>query len=216
MNNRYTFNPRVFDNTNNFYRFLGGVRSQINEDWMFESAFYYSKYDISFANSNLVLAGQFNKMIAGTATDDNGNLIPPLDFFAIDPVGTGPGQVSAAQFATAFGANIRNLSSFQRVVDAKIVGFPFSLPGGKVGFTLGGEFRVEGFKVQDSPEIFVGSVPIQQIDKKRDIYSAFSEVSIPIVGQSMNIPFVYNLELALAGRSRSLPRASVKTHGFRK
>jgi iron complex outermembrane receptor protein len=86
------------------------------------------------------------------------------------------------------------------VIDGKIVGFPFSLPAGKVGMSLGAEFRMEGFKATDSPEIFLGSTPIANIDKNRDITSQFAEVSVPIVGQAMNIPFVYNLELGLAGR----------------
>jgi iron complex outermembrane receptor protein len=201
VNNRFNPNfPRIFDNTNNFYRFLGGVRSQINEDWFFETAAYYSKYDIEYSNKNLVIADQLNAMIAGTATDFNGAPIPPLDFFALNPIGNGPGQVSGAQFATIFGSNLRTLSSFQRVFDAKIVGFPFSLPAGKVGISFGGEYRVEGFKVEDSPEIFVGSVPIGLINKKRDIYSIFGEINIPLVSSAMKIPFIYNLEIGLAGR----------------
>src|SRR3712207_7594686 len=43
--------------------------------------------------------------------------------------------------------------------DAKVFGFPFKLPGGALGVSVGGEFRTEGFKFQNSPEIFVGSVP---------------------------------------------------------
>ncbi|MGI9114326.1 MAG: hypothetical protein ACR2FX_04710 [Chthoniobacterales bacterium] len=185
VTNRYNqTNPRVFDTTNNLYRFLGGIRSQITPDWTFETAAYYSKYDISFVNSGLVNAGQLNAMIAGTAVDANGQPIGPLDFFAVNPVGTNPGQVTRDQFNTIFGANLRDLSSFQRVFDAKLTGFPFELPGGKIGVSIGGEFRQEGFKVVDSPEIFVGSVPIQNIDVKRDIYSFYGELSIPIVGAS--------------------------------
>ncbi len=201
VTNRYnTSNPRIFDNTNNLYRFLGGIRSQITPDWTFETAAYYSKYDITFVNSNLVNAQQLNAMIAGTAVDANGASIPPFDFFAVNPIGTNPGQVTRDQFNTIFGANIRQLSSFQRVFDAKLVGFPFELPGGKVGLSLGGEFRQEGFKISDSPEIFVGSVPVGIVDRKRDIYSFYGELSIPIVGASMNVPGVYNLEVNLAGR----------------
>jgi len=190
VRNRYQVAPRIFDNNNNFYRFLGGLRSQINEDWMVEAAGYYSKYDITYTNSNLVIADGLNNLIANEG----------LDFFRLDPIGNGPGQVSGDLFATAFGTNIRSLSSFQRVFDAKIVGFPFSLPAGKVGFTLGGEYRLEGFKVKDSPEVFLASVPIQDINKKRAIQSVFSEISIPIVSSAMNIPAIYSLELNLAGR----------------
>jgi outer membrane receptor protein involved in Fe transport len=190
VRNRYQVAPRIFDNNNNFYRFLGGLRSQINEDWMVEAAGYYSKYDINYVNSNLVIADGLNNLIANEG----------LDFFRLDPIGNGPGQVSGDLFATAFGTNIRSLSSFQRVFDAKVVGFPFSLPAGKVGFTLGGEIRLEGFKVKDSPEVFLASVPIAEINKKRQIESVFSEISIPIVSSTMNIPAIYSLELNLAGR----------------
>jgi iron complex outermembrane receptor protein len=195
---RYQTNPRRFTQTATFYRFLGGLRSQITPDWMVESAAFYSRYDIQYINRNLVNASVLNAMIAGK--DLAGNDIPALDFFARQPVGTGPNQISQEQFDTIFGANFRTLDSFQRVFDAKVVGFPFSLPGGKVGFTLGGEYRVEGFKVADSPEIFVGSVPIGQINVKRDISSFYTEFSIPIVGPQMKVPGIYSLELNLAGR----------------
>ena len=199
-NQRYQTNPRQFTQDSNFYRILLGARSQITADWSFETAAYYSNYQINFVNQNLVIAPQLNAMIAGTAVDGNGNPIPAMDFFARNPVGTGPGQVSAEQFATIFGSNFRNLHSFQRVFDAKVVGFPFSIPGGKIGFSIGGEFRVEGFKVSDSPEIFIGSVPIGIINVRRDIGSFYMETSIPIVGTEQHIPFIYNLELDLAGR----------------
>jgi iron complex outermembrane recepter protein len=195
---RYQTNPRIFTQTANFYRFLGGLRSQINEDWMVEGAAFYSRYDIQYINRNLVNANVLNAMIAGKDLD--GNAIPALDYFARQPVGTAPNQISQEQFDTIFGANFRTLDSFQRVFDAKVVGFPFSLPGGKLGFTLGGEYRVEGFKVADSPEIFVGSVPIGQINVKRDIESVYTEFSIPIVGPQMKVPGIYSLELNLAGR----------------
>jgi iron complex outermembrane receptor protein len=198
--NRYQTNPRIFTNDSNFYRILGGLRSQITEDWMAEAATYYSHYTIDYVNRNLVNADQLNAMIAGTAVDNNGNPIPAFDFFAQNPVGTNPGQVSQEQFATIFGNNIRKLDSFQETFDAKIVGFPFSIPGGKVGISVGGEYREEGFKVNDSPEIFVGSVPIQEINATRSIYSFYGEMSIPIVSSSMKVPGIYSLELSLAGR----------------
>lgn len=199
-NNRYQTNPRRFTNDSNFYRFLGGLRSQINENWTAEAATYYSKYQIDAVTANLVNANQLNAMIAGTATDFAGNLIPAFDFFARNPVGTSPGQVSQDQFNTIFGNNIRKLDSYQEVFDARVTGFPFKLPGGPLGIAFGGEYRLEGFKVQDSPEIFVGSVPIQEINAGRSIQSAFAELSIPIVGSDQKIPGIYSLELSLAGR----------------
>ncbi len=92
------------------------------------------------------MATQLNAMIAGTALDFNGNTIPPLDFFARNPIGTNPGQVTAAQFGTIFGTNIRSQSSYQEVFDGRVTGFPLHLPGGDVGLSFGGEYRLEGIQ----------------------------------------------------------------------
>src|SRR5450432_2564779 len=197
---RYQSHPRLFDDDSNFYRFLVGARSEITKDWTVETAAYYSKYNIDFVNSNLVNATQLNAMIAGTAVDNSGNPIPALDFFARNPIGTGPGEVSGPQFNTIFGSNIRAQSSYQEVFDGKIVGFPLHLPGGDVGFSVGGEYRQEGFKLTDSPEIFVGSVPVQDVNVGRNVQSAYAEVDVPIFGPEQKIAGLYALELDLAGR----------------
>ncbi|MGI9087674.1 MAG: TonB-dependent receptor domain-containing protein [Chthoniobacterales bacterium] len=199
--NRYqNIAPRRFADDTNFYRFLIGVRSQFAKDWTAEAAVYYSHYQIDFANSGLVILNNLNDAI--NASNPDGSPIPgtTLDFFARNPIGTGPGQVSAATAATFFGTNIRKQDSYQEVFDGRITGLPFMLPGGPFGIALGAEYREEGFKAQDSPEIFLGSVPISPINKGRSIESAFAEVSVPIVGSSMHVPGVYNLEINLAGR----------------
>jgi len=199
-NQRFQNKPRTFTDDSSFYRILAGLRSQISKDWTIEAAGYYSNNSIDFVNSGLVNATQLNAAIAGTAVDFSGNPIPPLDYFARNVVGTGPGQLTGAQFNTLFGSNIRAQSSYQEVFDAKVTGFPFHLPGGDLGVSFGGEYRQEGFKLQDSPEIFVGSVPVQDINVGRAVKSAYAEVSIPVIGPQMKIPFVYSLDLDLAGR----------------
>jgi iron complex outermembrane recepter protein len=187
---RFQTNPRIFTDDTNFVRFLGGLRSQISKDYSFETAYYYSNYNVNFQNSNLVRADNINNAIANLG----------YDFFARNPVGTNPGQVSAATFDTFFGTNIRNLQTYQKVIDAKFTGFPFSLPAGPFGFAIGGEYRQEGLKAQDSPEIFVGSVPIADINRNRGIYSLYAELNFPLVSPQMKIPGIYAMDLSLAGR----------------
>jgi iron complex outermembrane recepter protein len=204
-NNRYQTNPRRFTNDNDFYRVLGGLRSQLTDaqhgNWTLEGAAYYSHYGITFVNQNLVNAGVLNSLIAGTF-DVNGNVVPgsTLDFFAIDPIHNGSRSIDPAIFNTIFGDNIRRLDSYQRAFDAHITGFPFAIPGGEVGVAGGVEYRAEGFKFQDSPEIFIGSVPTPASNHGRNIFGAFAEVAIPIVGSQQEIPFIYSLEVRLAGR----------------
>src|ERR1022692_3052872 len=50
------FDPRTFTNDGSFYRLLGGLKSQINQDWYAEVATYYSHYSIDFVNGGLVNA----------------------------------------------------------------------------------------------------------------------------------------------------------------
>ncbi len=201
IGNRYQTNPREFHDDTNFYRLLGGVKSQITPDWSFDAAGYYSNYAIDFANNNLVVTNQINAMIAGTATDPNGNLIAPLNFFARNPIDpTGIAGPTLAQFNSIFGTNIRKQNSFQQAFDATITGFPLTLPGGKLGVSFGGAYYINGFSVVDSPEVFVGSVPIQDINVTRGQYAFFGELSVPIVGSSMKVPGVYSLDIDLAGR----------------
>ena len=196
------YGPRTFTDDLNFYQVLGGIKSQINKDWYAEVAVNYSHYAIDFVNGGLVVGNRLNQLINegdasfGTAANPGGF----LDFFAINPVGTGPNQVSLAEFLTVFGNDIRSQTSYQRDFDAKIVGFPFELPGGPLGVSLGVEYRIEGFKVDDSVEGFIDSVPILPINRGRFIDSVYGEVRIPIVGSEMNIPGIYNLEIGLSGR----------------
>jgi len=201
--NRYQSHPRTFEDSSDFYRILGGLRSQINKDWFAEGAFYYSHYTIDYVNGGLVSAPQLNALIAGNAAGFEHQY---LDFFARNPLGivspTDPASVpfSQAAFDSIFGNNIRKLDSYQKTFDARITGFPFELPGGGVGVSVGAEYRDEGFKVADSPEIFVGSVPIGIIDVGRGISSYYGEVRVPIVGSEMQVPWIYSLELSAAGR----------------
>ena len=202
VGNRYQDHPRTFEDTSDLYRLLGGLRSQINKDWFAEGAVYYSHYTIDYVNGGLVNAVQLNDLIAGTAPGFENQY---FDFFARNPVGEtanvkGALPLCQAAFDSYFGDNIRKLDSYQKAFDARITGFPFELPGGGVGVSVGAEYRDEGFKVADSPEIFVGSVPIGIIDVGRGISSYYGEVRIPVVGSEMQVPWVYSLELSAAGR----------------
>jgi iron complex outermembrane recepter protein len=204
-NNRYQTNPRRFTNDNDFYRYLGGLKSQLTDadhgNWYTEAAAYYSNYQITFVNENLVNATALNALIAGQF-DANGVLIPgtALDFFALDPIHNGSRSVDPVLFNGIFGDNIRELVTYSRAFDWIIRGFPFELPGGPVGVAGGVEYFAEGFKYQDSLEAFIGSVPTPASNHGRNVFGAFAEVRIPIVGSQQNIPFVYNFELDFSGR----------------
>jgi iron complex outermembrane receptor protein len=202
--NALTINPRTFTNDGSFYRILGGIRSQINKDWFAEVATYYSHYEISFLNGGLVNGVALNNLIengngSGIAPTTSSNPGGYLDFFAVNPT-IGATAIPLSEFQTIFGNDIRIQDSYQRDFDAKVVGFPINLPGGPLGVSVGADYRIEGFKVSDSLENFIASVPIKAINRGRFIDSFYGELAIPIVGSEMNIPGIYNLNIGLSGR----------------
>ncbi len=215
-NNRFLTNPRVFRNDTDFYRIVAGLKGEIVKNVNYEVAFNGSRDELTFKNPNLVIASDVNAAVRGgydaagnavPATFDaagnvltpagnysivRGNLQPSLDFFARSN--------PTAAIQNIFGTNIRYLVTKFDGVDGKITAFPFELPAGPVGFAFGGEWRHEFLKGNDSPEVFVGSVPIGDINVGRDVYAGFAEVQVPLVSPSMKIPGVYRADLDAAGR----------------
>lgn len=94
----------------------------------------------------------------------------------------------------------------------------FVLPGGNVGIAAGIEWRRETFYDDRDPRLdgtitftdsvtgvfngsdVAGTSPSPDTDGKRNVYSAFTELFIPVVGPEMGIPLIESLNLQLAGR----------------
>ena len=204
VNNRFVNVPRVFRNDNDFYRVVAGLKGEIIPNYNYEVAFNSSRDENTTKNPGLILLSNLNAAIAGgyDAAGNplaggpfsivNGNVQPALDFFARNPAAGSTNGIS--------GDNIRYLVSKFSGVDGKVTAFPVNLPAGPLGFALGGEYRHETIKAQDSPEQFVGSVPIGEIDTGRYVQAGFAEIQIPVVGPDMKIPGVYRFDLNGAGR----------------
>jgi iron complex outermembrane receptor protein len=206
--NRYQIaGPRRFTDDSDFYRLLGGLKSQITDaqhgNWYAEGAVSYSHYSIDFVNQGLV-ANSINNLIV--AQDANHNPIPgtTLDFFALDPLHDGARSISLDTFHSMFGSTIRKQDSYLRSFDAQIRGDLFNLPGGPVSVAFAPQYYVEGFKLVDSPEIFIGSVPTANVSAGRYTFAAASELKIPIVSPEMNVPFIYSMEVTLQGRYQTI------------
>ena len=206
--NRYQSNPRVFTNDSDFYRLLGGLKSQITDadhgNWYAEGTAHYSHYSIDFVNRNLVNAPVLNSLIV--AQNPDGSPIPgtTLDFFALDPIHDGARSITPENFNTIFGSNIRRQDSYLRSFDAAIRGDVFTCPVDRSASRLRHNTMLKGSRLADSPEIFIGSVPVGQINTGRYTFAAASELNIPIVGPQMSVPFVYSLELKLQGRYQTI------------
>ncbi len=181
INQRFVDFPRIYRQDTDFYRVVAGLKGNILKsiDLNYDINFNTSQNEINYRNSNLPIVANLNAAIAAGT----------VDFFS-----TG-NQDAALTAAGVFGTNFRDLKSALNVFDAGVTFFPVKLPAGPLGFAAGYEYRFEKFRYDDSPEIFLGSVPVPGINTGRDIHAAYAETSIPIISPTMKIPGVYSLDL---------------------
>ncbi len=215
VTNRFLGGPRVFRNDTDFYRIVAGLKGEIIKDYNYEVAFNHSQDDIDFKNFGLVRSDLLEQALAGgydaagnavpaTFTQNaggqtvlataagpyskiNGVLYPALDAFAVNnPLSTE---------RAILGTDIRDQQSKLTVIDGKLTGFPINLPAGPLGFAVGGEYRREELRLNDSSENFVASVPVADVEVGRDIEAGYAEISVPVISPSMKVPGIYSLDL---------------------
>lgn len=96
--------------------------------------------------------------------------------------------------ATSSGDQSFDINSNIWTTDAKLSGTLFSVPAGGVKLAVGGHFRNEDF----SRTTTVGS--FSEPKAQREVYAAFAEAFIPIIGPSNALPGLQRLELSASGR----------------
>ncbi len=103
-----------------------------------------------------------------------------------------------------YSANTTNINK-QYLVDARFGGILFpNLPQGGIAFSIGAEYRSERTSdfadpVQRSGDQ-LGFNAGADDSYRRSVYSAFGELSIPIVTPAMKVPFVQAFDVTAAGR----------------
>lgn len=153
------------------------------------------------------LSRDLNLSVYGTfGWADNDAFIPQINTAAItaagfgttaatslDPFGTGTSPaVVAAILDSSTDVNNEQGTSLGAV---KLDGPLLDLPGGKVRFAIGAEYRKESFEQRG----FVGATPVPE-DLDRDISSFYGELYIPIFGAGNEAPLFRSLTLSLSGR----------------
>lgn len=79
-------------------------------------------------------------------------------------------------------------------IDAKTSGSVLRLPGGDLKLAIGGQYRSEEFTTFDVLDNEIGRVA------ERDVYAAFGEAFIPIIGADNAVPGIERLEINVSGR----------------
>lgn len=184
---RFVQYPRIYQNDDNLYRVVGGLKGDITDDYHWDLSANIDRYDLDYTNPGLMDTDALNAAL------QDGQINP----FAITQA---PGAFDGV-VGTAFVNQLSTLNQF----DAKVNGTPFTLPGGKLGFAAGFEYVLETLSaVPDINSLpnstgttqgWSNATTFQDFSAKRDFDSVYGEISIPVTGASQGIPGLYSVNV---------------------
>lgn len=207
--------PRLVENTKDAWRFVGGFKGSFG-NWDFDTGFLYSEaksVDLTHNRiSNTLLQNAINRTDASAYNPFNGG--------CVDNVAEGDCTPNSQALIDEITVNVfRNGGTSLALADFK-VSRPdlFTLPGGDLGIAAGVEWRRETFYDDRDPRLdgtitftdsvsgafngsdVMGSSPSPDTSGSRNVYSAYAELLIPVIGPDMNIPLVEDFNIQVAGR----------------
>ncbi len=197
------------------YRLVGGLRGSLGA-WEFDTGLLYSEADLIDLARNRVSLTLMQQQINLTTPD----AYNPFNGGCLDDPGEGDCTPNPVSSIDPFRIDVfRKGGTSLALADFKLSRDDlFSLPGGNLGVATGIEFRRETFYDDRDPRLdgtitftdsvtgefngsdVAGTSPSPDTSGKRDVYSAFAEVFVPLVGPDMDIPLVEELNLQMAGR----------------
>ncbi len=204
-------------NETNTWRFVGGLKGQINDQYSWEATYNYSRASllqrilggVNGANMNAAMvplldgSGNYVYNAAGkplsTLTDSSGNNLPVYNYFAL-PGFNDPATLAALR-TTLFSSGDTSLRNIQFVLHGK----PFELPAGDVNFALGAETRSEDLSASVDAlfanGLALGYNPANTFaGGSRSSKGAFLEVGVPITSTKQNIVGFNAVDLIVADR----------------
>ena len=219
-------------NETNTWRFVGGLKGEINDKYGWETTYGYSRGSLTSrilggangANMNQLMipllnsSGGYVYNAAGKPlsifTDSSGNNLPVYNFFAL-PGFNDPATLDAIR-TTLFQSAESTLRTFAFLVRGK----PFELPGGDVSFATGVQTAKEelGTSVDAlfANGLALGYNPANTFaGGSRSRRGAFLEIGVPLTSAKQAIPGLHILELNLAERyEKIMPGGNANTPKF--
>jgi iron complex outermembrane receptor protein len=186
VHNRFVQNPRLFQDDNQSFTGVAGLRGTINSDWSWEAAANFNRYEDNYNNPGVL---------------DTSNLIAAFASGKINPfaINQAPGALNGV-----LGSAFVNYLSTNNTFDALLRGALFELPAGKVKFAAGAEFSRQNLTAvpdnNTANDLWVDSPTILPFNANRTITSYYAEVEIPLVDKSHPLPGVYAAAIDAAGR----------------
>ncbi len=206
------FGGRGEDHERETFRAVAGIEGTFNDDWRYEIALNYGRVDTYYETKGNVHVGRYNNSInavrnaagqivcainadASTANDDPACV--PVNLFGLGA----PSREALNYFVVT---SSRDEEATQFVASGFVSGDLsqlFELPGGPVGFAVGGEFRRDTAEsvydeVSRSGVTFLNAFePFQPPDS--EVKEAFGELRVPLLA---DLTLVDELTLEAAGR----------------
>jgi outer membrane receptor protein involved in Fe transport len=209
------------------YRIVGGLKGRFNDDWRYELSANYGEFrektkvlgNVNVQRELLALDAVRNgsgQIVCGSQIDPSrayddfaGNAANlAADIAAckpLNPFGDGSISQEAKDYILQDTVSTGKITQFDITgfVNGDSSGF-FNLPGGPIGFALGGEYRRETAFYKQDPLVEKGYTFYNAIGEfappSFEVKEAFAEVRLPIL---KDLPFVHELTLSGAGRVSS-------------
>ncbi|HEX7853688.1 MAG TPA: TonB-dependent receptor [Sphingobium sp.] len=165
------------------YGITPSVTWKINRDWQLRATYNYGQSQTTAIDPAI----NPSAVSAAVAT----GAINPYNIAASNPAAI----AKALDFAN-YGIGKDEMSNAKVVVDGPL----FRLPGGDLKVAVGGEYlheKYRGLLVNNTYE-FAHSAPFSPAS--RNVWSAFGELNVPVIGPDNNIPLVNSLTLSGAVR----------------
>jgi iron complex outermembrane recepter protein len=186
VHNRFEQNPRLFQDDDQSFTGVAGLRGDINADWSWEAAANFNRYTDSYTNPGVL---------------DETNLINDFVSGQVNPfaITQAPGALNGV-LGTAF----VNYISTNNTFDALLRGSLFELPAGQVKFAAGIEYSRQNLTavpdINTANNLWIDSPTVLPFNQNRTILSYYAEVEVPLVDKSHPLPGVYSLAFDAAGR----------------
>jgi iron complex outermembrane recepter protein len=208
------FGPRQQWVDNYQYRVLGGLRGE-TLNWSWESALLYNEANVKDNQEH----GQYS-LLAQTLARTTPDAYNPFGGGDVNNLGNPnpPSNNSRAAIDPWAIVAVRENNTALTLWDFKVSRADiFRLPAGDVGMAGGIEFRRHEYEDdRDSRQDtsmpwtnalgvlwesdLVGHSPSRDVTGKRNVFSTFVELAVPVVDEGMNIPLMRSFDVQLAAR----------------
>ena len=206
------FAGRGEDHRRETYRVVAGIGGEFNDDWRYEASFNYGRLETFYQTRGNLLLAQYANSInavrnaagqivcginADTSTANDDAACVPVNLFGLGA----PSQAALNYFGAV---SSRKERAEQYVGNAYVSGDLsqlFSLPGGPISFSLGGEYRRETAysdfdDVTQAGLTFLNAIPTFD-PPAQVVKEAFGELRVPLLA---NTKFFQELSIEAAGR----------------